>query len=64
VLACSERWMRLWRRLGRCSVPDDQAEYEQAVTSARAALGDSAFDTARAEGKAMSLESAVAHALA
>jgi hypothetical protein len=56
--------MRLWRRLGRCSVPDDQAEYEQAVTSARAALGDSAFDTARAEGKAMSLESAVAHALA
>jgi len=44
--------------------PDDQAEYEQAVASARAALGVAEFDAARGEGKTISLESAVAYALA
>jgi hypothetical protein len=44
--------------------PDDQQEYEEATASSRAALGEGAFDSARAEGNAMSLESAVAYALA
>jgi non-specific serine/threonine protein kinase len=43
--------------------PDDQAEYEQAVASARTSLGDAEFGAARDEGKAMSIESAVAFAL-
>ncbi len=49
---------------GQVLDPDDRAEHDQAVASARAALGDVAFDAARDEGKTMSLESAVAHALA
>jgi len=44
--------------------PDDQAEYEQAVASARAVLGEARFDTILAEGKTISLDSAVAYALA
>jgi tetratricopeptide (TPR) repeat protein len=43
--------------------PDDQAEYKEAVASARAGLGDAEFEAARREGKTMSLESAVAFAL-
>lgn len=54
----------LVRASGQVLDPDDQAEYEEAAASARAALGEGAFDAARAEGKAMSLESAVAYALA
>lgn len=49
---------------GQVLDPDDQAEHEQAAASARAALGDAAFDAARDEGKVMSLESAVTYALA
>lgn len=49
---------------GQMLDPDDQAEYEQAVAAARAPLGDARFDAARDEGRAMSLESAVAYALA
>lgn len=49
---------------GQLLDPDDQAEFDQAVASARAALGESAFDAIRAEGKTMSLESAVVYAQA
>jgi hypothetical protein len=44
--------------------PDDQAEHDEAVASARAALGDATFEVARGEGTAMSLDSAVAYVLA
>jgi tetratricopeptide (TPR) repeat protein len=39
-------------------------EYEQRVASARVALGDAAFATAWAEGRAMTLEQAIEYALA
>jgi tetratricopeptide (TPR) repeat protein len=48
---------------GQVLDPDDQAEYEQAVASARATLGGGAFEVERDQGRAMSLESAVAYAL-
>ena len=38
-------------------------EYERTVTEGRAALGEAAFAAAWAEGRAMSLEQAVAYAL-
>jgi predicted ATPase/class 3 adenylate cyclase len=41
----------------------DRQEYDRCVAAARAALGDEAFGTAWAEGRAMSLEQACAYAL-
>jgi hypothetical protein len=43
--------------------PVDRAEYERNVAAARAALGKEAFVAAWAEGRAMTLEQAVAYAL-
>jgi predicted ATPase/class 3 adenylate cyclase/Tfp pilus assembly protein PilF len=44
--------------------PSDQADHDQRVTSARAALGDAVFAAALAEGRAMTLEQAIEYALA
>jgi non-specific serine/threonine protein kinase len=41
----------------------DQAHYDHARSSARAALGEEAFAEARVEGRAMSLEQAIVYAL-
>src|SRR5262249_55261196 len=41
----------------------DQIEYNGCVEAARTALGDTAFATSRAEGRAMTLEQAVEYAL-
>ncbi len=43
--------------------PADRAEHERSVAAVRAALGEDAFAVAWAEGRAMSLEQAVANAL-
>jgi hypothetical protein len=43
--------------------PVEELIYGQAVSAARAALGDDAFDTTWAEGRAMMLEDAIALAL-
>jgi hypothetical protein len=43
--------------------PSARAEYEHALKCARAALGEEAFAVAWAEGRAMSLEDAVARLL-
>jgi predicted ATPase len=44
-------------------IADEQAEYDHAVATARAALGEEEFAEVWAEGKAMTLEQAVAYAL-
>jgi len=43
--------------------PSDQADHDQRVASARAALGDANFAAAWAEGRAMTLEQAIEYAL-
>ncbi len=42
--------------------PHEQEQLEQAMTTARSALGEEAFDAAWSEGRAMTLEQAVAYA--
>ena len=42
---------------------DDRREYEDDVRAVRAQLDEAAFDKARAEGRAMSLEQAMEYAL-
>jgi hypothetical protein len=42
----------------------DRADHESSVAAAHSALGEEAFAAAWAEGRAMSLEAAVAYALA
>jgi hypothetical protein len=42
---------------------DDRALYEQGLEAARALLGEAGFARARQEGRAMSLEQAIAYAL-
>jgi hypothetical protein len=42
----------------------ERDDYGRAVAGVRAALGDAAFDTAHGEGRAMSVEEAIALALA
>jgi hypothetical protein len=49
--------------LGIIVVPNDRAEYDRIVESARARLGEATFASAWAEGRAMSLEQAIALAL-
>ncbi|HLZ71030.1 MAG TPA: LuxR C-terminal-related transcriptional regulator [Dehalococcoidia bacterium] len=44
--------------------PSDQAEYDYTLGAARAALGEAAFASARAEGRSLSLEQAIDEALA
>jgi len=41
----------------------DQAEHNRSVSSARAEIGDDAFDQAWREGKAMTIDDAVRYAL-
>jgi non-specific serine/threonine protein kinase len=57
----------LWESLGVRVPPDEQADHEadheQAVQVMRAALGEEAFATAWAEGRALSLDQAMALAL-
>ena len=43
--------------------PDERTDYEQALVAARTALGEEAFATAWAQGRAMPLEQAIAYAL-
>ena len=43
--------------------PADYIEYDRAMTTVRAALGEEAFAVARREGRALSLEQAIAYAL-
>ena len=50
--------------LGIVPAPDDRAKREQAGDAARAALGEAAFETAWAGGRALSLDEAIAEALA
>jgi hypothetical protein len=52
------------RALGAPRPPIERAEQEATVLAARAALDEAAFATAWAEGEALSLEEAVAEALA
>ena len=48
---------------GRVRLPDDQADHDAHVALVRSSLGEQAFSTAWAEGRAMTLEQAVAYAL-
>jgi hypothetical protein len=54
----------LRERIGSPLVPVEQERYERDVEAVRALLGDSAFDRARADGRALSPERAVDEALA
>ena len=49
--------------LGAPQPPQEQAETEQAVAVARAALGEAAWAAALAAGQALTLEEAIAEAL-
>ncbi len=51
------------RKLGVILDPDDRLEFERDVAGSRASLEETAFDTAWAEGQAISLEQAMAYAL-
>jgi predicted ATPase len=50
--------------IGAPASPVDAAEYGHGMTTARVRLGDEAFDAARAEGQAMTLEEVICAALA
>ncbi len=52
-----------FQTIGAALWPADQLEYERSVTAARAALSDEVFAAAWAEGRAMTLEQAIAYAL-
>jgi hypothetical protein len=54
----------LWDRLGLPRAPEAREEHERQVAAARAALGAAAFAAAWAAGQRLSLEQAVATALA
>ena len=49
---------------GSLTIRKDQAEYNQAVATARAQLGEEAFAAAWQAGQAMSLDEAIDYALA
>jgi hypothetical protein len=49
-------------RIGALGQPSERAVYEESVASVRAALGENAFSAAWAEGRAMTLEQAIAEA--
>jgi tetratricopeptide (TPR) repeat protein len=53
----------LLETIGAVMDPADGMIYEQGVASARAQLGEEEFERVRAEGRAMSLEQAIGHAL-
>jgi predicted ATPase len=50
--------------IGAPAPPTDRAEYGHGMATARVKLGDEAFDAARAEGQAMTLEEAICAAIA
>ena len=50
--------------IGAPQPPQEQTDVEQAVAAARAALGEEAWAAAYAAGRALSLEQAIAEALA
>ncbi len=52
----------LRQKVATFSTPQEQSEFEHAVTSARTRLGDAAFDVAWSEGAALTLGEAVAYA--
>ena len=54
---------RLREEIGSPLAPAEQEEHERAVPAARQALGEEAFDAAWAEGRAMTMEQAIACAL-
>ena len=49
--------------IGTVLTPPERADYDRAIMSARAALGDAAFQAAWTVGQSLSLEQAVASAL-
>ena len=53
----------LLETIGAAMAPDDRIPYQRSVASARAKLREKAFVTARQEGRAMSMEEAIAYAL-
>ena len=53
----------LYEALGTVMDTDDRIPYDRAVASARSQLGEEAFEKARQEGQAMSMEQAIAYAL-
>ena len=53
----------LREELGAPVAPGDRSWYEPAIAHARAALGDAGFTAAQSEGRAMTLEQAIAYAL-
>ena len=55
---------RVHETLGWRLPPADQADHDERVASTRAALGESIFAAAWAEGRAMTLEQAIEYALA
>ena len=50
--------------LGHRSAPQETVHHDEAVAATRAALGDAGFHAAWAEGRALTLEQAIAYALA
>ena len=50
--------------IGHPPYPDEQHEYDRLLTAAREQLGDDAFVAAWAAGRALTLEQAIAEALA
>lgn len=56
-------WEAALARMGATSQPADQPEHDRAIASLRAQLDPQTFETAWAEGRAMSLEQAVASTL-
>jgi hypothetical protein len=70
VVALPERPVRLHAAaqalrdaIGKPVAPSRRAEHQRELAAARAALGKQAFAAAWAEGRAMTLEQAVAYAL-
>jgi non-specific serine/threonine protein kinase len=53
----------LFEATGGVMESDDRIPYDRAVASARSKLGDKAFDQARQQGRAMSVESAIEYAM-
>ena len=51
------------QRSGALIDPGDQPEHDRNIAFVRARLGEAAFEAAWAEGQAMTLDQAVAHAL-
>ncbi len=49
--------------MGSVIDPVDQPEYERSLASLRAHLGEEKFNTVWAEGRAMTMEQAMAYAL-